>query len=981
MIIEFFGAPGSGKTTIARALAQRLQERGYRAELVLSYRPGEDKLRFDSSGLIHGMKRMLRAAVDIAVILRRPRVHANHVLAVVRLIKDLPPKNIFWFLRCSQYIFRMAILWHAASEQKKITIFDQAFAQAVCSLAIFNRSAETEKIRRALEFVPKANVLVGVDASAAVLEQRLRDRRKTQSPVERLLEADIETNLKFRPLAGEAAELFRTCRRPFVFLRTDKACLEQNLEVIELKVIDALRAQTQQSQSEAAAASTPAIALAATAANIEFSDLSLVAQKSSADGPRARSTAEVVHQLSWATLSSFSVYVGGAGLTSAAQFVIARLAHASSYGVYSYVAAYVTLLSYAATLGFTALVLRYASAYAAKGEWELSRGVVWFAIKGAGLAAVALAAGGLLLVGFWWHDMKPEIALTAVFGLLAVPLVTLQLIGASIVRVFGGVFSALFPERILRDGLLLLFVVSVFFSVAQNVDATTIMFGFLLSSAAALALIVYAAIRREPDEIRRAKTAFQAAEWWKFSVPIMVMMAMEIVVTRSAVILLGWSGRIEEAGAFALCFNVAMLVQLPRAAVGTYFAPAASELWVRHEHGRLQALYTRAAFLSLAGAAAIALPVLLATGHLLRLFGPDFAIAAPVAQVLVLGQVFAAAAGPQQNLLMMTGQERPAAIIMTGFAVLNIVLCAIVITYYGAIGAAAITACVVVAWNIAMALFIWAKLGLIVGPGLHKLERRQGRNGAAVSANAAAFVHAEPYQDSHQGRAAAAAYVRTYQTGYYAALWKSVERPLLEETLCELGGAQRSCLDFACGTGRIASVACRHFGKVVSVDISQSMLQYAPKHRNVQYLCSDIIRDPLEHSFDVATAFRFFLNAEPELREAALRALHRHLVRGGRLVCNVHMNSSSPMGIVYRLWAKTSKRQHHKTLSVAEFLRVLHAHGFATEQVKFYGYCPRPGPFLPHLCELAVGPVERVCRALNIPSVIAQNFMIVARKS
>ena len=242
-------------------------------------------------------------------------------------------------------------------------------------------------------------------------------------------------------------------------------------------------------------------------------------------------------------------------------------------------------------------------------------------------------------------------------------------------------------------------------------------------------------------------------------------------------------------------------------------------------------------------------------------------------------------------------------------------------------------------------------------------------------------LRVDHYRDSHQSRTAAAAYRHTYERGYYAALWKRVECPLLESVFRELGGAERTCLDFACGTGRIATVAGRYFGEVVGVDISEAMLRYVPAQLNVEYFCTDITRTPLDRSFDVATAFRFFLNAEADLRTAALCALYRHLVPGGRLVCNIHVNASSPMGLFYRLWDRTVGGAPHNTFRTGEFVELLRAHGFAAEQVRPYGYWPRPGPLMPKLCELAIEPTEKICSALKVPGAIAQNVLIVARKS
>jgi hypothetical protein len=53
------------------------------------------------------------------------------------------------------------------------------------------------------------------------------------------------------------------------------------------------------------------------------------------------------------------------------------------------------------------------------------------------------------------------------------------------------------------------------------------------------------------------------------------------------------------------------------------------------------------------------------------------------------------------------------------------------------------------------------------------------------------------YRISHQAAEARIAYDRTFEVGYYAALWRNVEQPLVESILRPLGGPERTSLDFA----------------------------------------------------------------------------------------------------------------------------------------------------------------------------------------
>lgn len=54
----------------------------------------------------------------------------------------------------------------------------------------------------------------------------------------------------------------------------------------------------------------------------------------------------------------------------------------------------------------------------------------------------------------------------------------------------------------------------------------------------------------------------------------------------------------------------------------------------------------------------------------------------------------------------------------------------------------------------------------------------------------------ESYRASHQSTDIVAEYISTFEVGYCAALWRKVEKPLLESILRPLGGRERTILDF-----------------------------------------------------------------------------------------------------------------------------------------------------------------------------------------
>ena len=191
-------------------------------------------------------------------------------------------------------------------------------------------------------------------------------------------------------------------------------------------------------------------------------------------------------------------------------------------------------------------------------------------------------------------------------------------------------------------------------------------------------------------------------------------------------IALGLMGNTRDAGIFAVAFSMAILTALPRMAVATAFAPTVSALFAREDQAGLQSLITKAAFLSLIGTAGAAIPLLLLAQPLLAWFGDDFVTGAPIVTILALGQVFAAACGPQQHLITMTGHERTGAAMLAVCAGLNFAACMLMIDSLGMTGAALAMTATVIAWNVAMGAFIYRRLHLM--PGLiGSLEAKPGR--------------------------------------------------------------------------------------------------------------------------------------------------------------------------------------------------------------------------------------------------------------
>lgn len=420
-------------------------------------------------------------------------------------------------------------------------------------------------------------------------------------------------------------------------------------------------------------------------------------------------------KLARGSAAALAVHATGAGLTYCAQLAVARAIGANGYGIYAYVLAWMTVLAYISALGFDVSLLRFVPAYVAPRAFDLLRGVIWYATRRAAAVGCGIALAGAAVILLRRGELTAELANTFLVGFAAVPLLALLWICIAVVRGFGGVVSALAPDRIIRDGVLLGLVLLASAGLGWRIGARGAMAASVLGAVAGLGIVGIASRRFRPSAANGVAPAYDAPAWRRTTVPLMVIGVAEVLLNRTGVMLLGWMVDTRDAGIYALAFNIAFLIALPRTAVNALLAPAISELFVRGNLAALRAIVAKAASWTVAGATCIALPLLALAEPLLGLFGRSFAAGAPALRILVIGQLASAAAGSPLQLMTMTGRERSAAVQLICTVLVNGALAAALVGALGPTGAALSATAALIGWNAAMALSIWRHLRFLPG--------------------------------------------------------------------------------------------------------------------------------------------------------------------------------------------------------------------------------------------------------------------------
>jgi SAM-dependent methyltransferase len=250
------------------------------------------------------------------------------------------------------------------------------------------------------------------------------------------------------------------------------------------------------------------------------------------------------------------------------------------------------------------------------------------------------------------------------------------------------------------------------------------------------------------------------------------------------------------------------------------------------------------------------------------------------------------------------------------------------------------------------------------------------------------------YRTCHTGDEAALGYQRTYESGYYAAQWERLEKPLLKRLFeQERKRGARRMLDIACGQGRITLFGAEFFGVVQGIDYSPEMLAVARQRlanqpslagREVRFDEADVSDYTAAEPFDVITAFRFFLNANDELRPAALECVRRNLAPQGVFITNVHVSAGSPLGVFWNFrnsLRRLAGKPHdpvRNVIGLACFRRMFDAHGFEITRVERYSLLPRVGKLTDSLAERRIQQVERLARLPGIGR-LCQCYLVCAR--
>lgn len=412
-------------------------------------------------------------------------------------------------------------------------------------------------------------------------------------------------------------------------------------------------------------------------------------------------------------LGSAALQISSRGLAVVLGIVLARMLGTEGYGIYAYAFAMMSLLAVPAEAGVPVLLVREVAAYQARGEWGLLRGVVQRAMQFTSVSAIGVPVIGLMALWVFSGQLSQLMLITMVLMLLILPLSVWSNICAHVLRGMHYVVLGQTVEMLIRPLLILAIMVSVFIiwpSLKQPQYAMAVQLGV-----AVMACIVSLAILRSrmPVQAKLAEPVYKNREWVKNTLPFMLLGGAGIINSQIDIIMLGWFRDAEEIGLYRVATQGAALVAFGLQAVNVVAAPQFSRLFAQGDMVQLQHLVTQSARVVVFSALPAALCFIFVGEPIVKwVFGVDFAAAYVPLAILAVGQLANAGFGSVGVLLNMTGHERVVSNTLWLTALLNILLNAALMPFYGMNGAAIATAITLVVWNVLLYREVRIRIGI-----------------------------------------------------------------------------------------------------------------------------------------------------------------------------------------------------------------------------------------------------------------------------
>lgn len=407
---------------------------------------------------------------------------------------------------------------------------------------------------------------------------------------------------------------------------------------------------------------------------------------------------------------SAAVLAGGVaeqGLRFFTTWFLANMLGPFTYGMYAFCITVLNVLGVLSPLGTDTGILYFGARHRAQRQRDALKGKLLAGLVVASLGGIV--AGAVLYLGTrlgWFWPTRPDAANSLMYVAPAVPFMALMLYAVGAVRAMKDMrstalsFQLAFPLTVLAGAAV---------AIGLGLGLYGVLSAFMLASAVSLGLTAVYAVRWYEGLLRdrEVKPIFGWGPMLRFSVPQGMAGAVYRLVLWTDTLLIMTLSSADQVGLYRAGAVLAMLGQLPVVAITTMFNPQVAELWGAGERERLDRLLKIATRWLVLLAAPLYLGLLVAPDLVFSIYKTEYASAAVIMVIIVLGQVVHVACTPAARLIPMSGHSLAHLVLAIGALVINVTMALLLIPRMGGKGAAIASAVTFAAWALGRLAVAW----------------------------------------------------------------------------------------------------------------------------------------------------------------------------------------------------------------------------------------------------------------------------------
>src|SRR5258706_5209834 len=396
----------------------------------------------------------------------------------------------------------------------------------------------------------------------------------------------------------------------------------------------------------------------------------------------------------------------GMGLSYFTQILFVRWMGLKEFGNYTYALTWFQVLVVISMFGLDSGMVRFIPEYMAQHDWGNLKGLLQWSRSW-------LIISGILIVLLWFLVFQHLWIGTPLLllGILLIPLLALTETNTQIIRGMKEIVAAYAPTLLVQP-LLLIGTASLLLNQFKILTGWLAICAFAGSLAFVLAVQFLFLQRNLSSKIQKVHISYEVRKWLQVSPPLLLVSVFVAVMLRADSLILGLLYEPEGVGIYSVGVKTDGLIGFTMSSAQVVATPLIVERHIQSDRDGVQQIVRIMTFGMFWSAVIIGVSIMLLSSFILDAFGPGFRRAQLTLMILVIGQLINIGMGPVALLLNITGNERSSAFVLGLSALLNIILCWVLIPFFGMEGAAIASTASTIFWNIWLGILVKRRLNI-----------------------------------------------------------------------------------------------------------------------------------------------------------------------------------------------------------------------------------------------------------------------------